>query len=227
MSVMKPLMQPLIDRRDPHWDKVVALLHFDGDLIDEARGSWNTYLAGFIDDSRSKFGSGSLSTSARGGASGGVEQVDTGDDFTLEGWVYLTNLTPLSFIYSSRHGAVNIRATSLYVENGILAFQIYSNSSALQLFFGAELSTNEWTHVAVTYEKTTNLLRMFQHGIKTCEEVVSEGWTAQHPRYLAAWPDSSQPSRYLRGNLDEWRETKGVARYTKNFTPPSKPFPNK
>lgn len=211
---------------DPHWDKVVALLHFEEGLTDEKGGSWEVYLSGFIDNGFSRFGSGSLSTTARGGAVGGTEQVDTTDSFTLEGWVYITDLAPLNIIYSSRHRGADKRSSSLHVSGGTLGFQIFSSAGALQQSIGAAFSALEWTHVAVTYEKSTNLLRLFQNGVKTCEEPVSSGWVAQNPRYLAAWPNTDQPTRYLRGHLDEWRETVGVARYTENFDPPTAPFPN-
>ena len=212
---------------DPYWDNVVSLLHFDGDLTDEAGESWSIYLAGFIDDNISKFGSGSLSTSARGGAVGGVEKVDTSDSFTLEGWVYITDQLPLSFIYTSRHIGANQNAcTLLYSGSSNLVFQIFGTTGVIQQFFGGPITSEAWTHIAVTYDKSSNTLRLFQNGVKTCEEMVTTFWTATHPRYLVAWTNTDQPSRYLRGNLDEWRETKGVCRYTANFTPPTSPFPN-
>ena len=38
---------------------------------------------------------------------------------------------------------------------------------------------------------------------------------------------NSATSEIFRGYYDEWRLTKGVARYTANFTPPDKRFPNR
>jgi hypothetical protein len=213
---------------DPYWSNVVSLLHFDGGLTDEKGLSWSLYKAGIIDTTNPIFGTGSLSTTAQGGAVGPTERIDTNASFTIEGFVYCTDNTPLNFIYTSRHQGSNQSASTLYFGGGIpLSFQIFDASANLQQFTpsAGPFPINTVVHVAVTFDKATNTLRIFQGGQMVLEELVTRFWTKNKPAYLGCYPHTDHTSRYLRGRLDDWRETVGVARYTENFTPPTEPFP--
>lgn len=214
---------------DPHWDAVATLLRFEGNLNNEKGGSWSLYQAGVLSTAAAKFGTGSLTTTARGGAVGPTEKFDTNADFTIEGWVYCTDSAPLNFVYTSRHLGANNNACTIYFGDGIpLSFQIFNSSGQLQQFISSAgaFPLNAWTHIAITFEKATNTLRIFQSGFKIHESVTTTFWTKNKPAYLATWAHTDQSTRYLRGRLDEWRETVGVCRYTEDFMPPTEPFPN-
>src|SRR5690606_7752240 len=82
--------------RDPHWDKVVALLHFDGAhqskvYIDETGRSWSGGSAAAISTAQSVFGGASIEFSGtvtnawiQTPSSGDLDFGD--DEFTIEGW---------------------------------------------------------------------------------------------------------------------------------------------
>jgi hypothetical protein len=216
---------------DPYWANVVTLLRFDGDLSNEAGGAdWSIYAAGVIDTTDPIFGTGSLSNTARGGAiSPSTETIDTSQSWTIDGYIHCTDRTPLNFIYSSRYAGANSRACTLYFGGGDpLTFQIFDSGSNLQQFISTAplMPLNTDVHIEVSFDKATNTLRIFQAGIKVYEGTVTRFWTATRRAVLAAYPHTDNPSRYLRGRMDEWRETLGVVRHTDDFTPPPGPFPN-
>jgi len=86
-------------------------------------------------------------------------------------------------------------------------------------------SDGVWHHVAVTRQGVN--LRIFIDGVQ-------QGATAtdstdiigsDNPMLLGALMYNSAYQQVLDGWVDEVRITKGVARYTSNFTPPAAPFP--
>jgi hypothetical protein len=216
---------------DPHWANVATLLRFDGDLSNEAGGAdWSIHAAGVIDTTAPIFGTGSLSNTARGGAiSPSTETIDTNQSWTIDGYIHCTDRTPLNFIYSSRQSGSDRSACALIFGGGApLGFQIFDSGANLQQFISSAplMPLNTDVHIEVSFDKPTNTLRIFQAGIKVYEGTVTRFWTALRRAFLACYPHPDQPSRYLRGRMDEWRETIGVVRHTDDFTPPPGPFPN-
>lgn len=141
-------------------------------------------------------------------------------DFTIETWVYLSSSPS---IYTGILDRRSTPTTSSY------AFGIY-NSSGLKVDFvypGARLTgainlnVGIWNHIAVT--RTSGLIRLFVNG-------VVESGTAT---YASAMDSSSDmvvgaviDPYYTDGYIDDLRITKGIARYTAAFTPPSRAFPH-
>jgi hypothetical protein len=140
-------------------------------------------------------------------------------DFTVELWAYLTAGPGGDFLLvscrnpsGSGRWALNIQSSrnfSLLIDGSN-----YANSSAVPL--------NEWMHLAVT--RQGNTVRSFVNG--TLSTTVST--------FTGSISDTTSPLRI--GNeptfsgfapiyIDDVRVTKGLARYTANFTPPTGPFP--
>lgn len=140
-------------------------------------------------------------------------------DFTVEYWIY-----PVS---NTSGAIVDLRSSPS--GPGASSYSDYLDSTGkFALFFGAStylstsvIPTGEWTHVAVS--RSGSNLRVFLNGTQN-------GATVNNSQSLAGGTLLIGNNRNMNapfyGYLDDLRITKGVARYTSNFTPPTAPFPN-
>lgn len=182
-----------------------------------------------ISTSVKKFGTGSIFINGSGNyltaPNSDLYAFGTGD-FTVECWFKSsvssqnTHATMLGCYQSSVNGT-----WALKVYNNVAAFASFSNNT----WYDWNTSTNvvadqQWHHIAATRSGTT--LRVFVDGVVagTWSSVTNNLTTAGHP-LTVGWmqQDTASP---LQGYLDDIRITKGVARYTANFTPPTAAFAN-
>jgi hypothetical protein len=79
---------------------------------------------------------------------------------------------------------------------------------------------NTWTHIAFVRSGTT--LTCFLNGVSVgTTTTASSIGSASAGSYIG----SSQSGNYWFGYIDDLRVTKGYARYTSNFTPPTAALP--
>lgn len=218
---------------DPHWDKVVSLLHFDEvPLSADAKGKlWTITNSGNVELSTAvkKFGN-----AVRFGRSGyGYLRADASsehdlgaEDFTIEFWMYkptpitqngsLVDFRPTGFGYAN--------APTLYLDgNGGGRVTYFENGSLL--IQTDPIPANTWIHIALC--RLGNLITMYENGLAVGTTTKNNSFLTNLPITIGQVGDSLiSDTFYLRGYLDEVRITKGVARYTENFTPPTEPFPN-
>jgi hypothetical protein len=155
-------------------------------------------------------------------------------NFTIECWIYSSNVSGVSpgqkgFLQTSdTAGGLKTSYTSgIILVQGINASASPLNGGLVANVVGtwvgsstAVISTNTWYHIALVRNSGTSTL--YVNGTS-----VGSGTTTGNcsGTYLAigGYYDTS----YLyQGYLDELRITKGVARYTTNFTPQTSEFPN-
>lgn len=85
---------------------------------------------------------------------------------------------------------------------------------------------NTWYHVAVC--RSANLLYMSVNGVITNPggtSIIGSIFDVPQPLKIGALNYTETYKREMNGFLSHLRITKGVARYTANFTPPTAPFP--
>jgi len=134
-------------------------------------------------------------------------------DFTIESWVYLqaTNDRTIWGYASSNSG-------------GIALFNDQSGQRRLYVGAGAVIivagsfPVSTWFHAAAA--KEGNTLRLFQDGTLIGSVLNTTNFTATQFQVGASL------YRSFWGYIAQFRITKGVARYTSNFTPPTAPFPD-
>jgi hypothetical protein len=137
-------------------------------------------------------------------------------DFTIEFWMYATDLSSQRNILDFRDSANGYVPTIYYSPSATLNF--YVNAS--DRITGSSLSENTWYHIAVARSGTNT--KMFINGTQT-----GSTWT-DTSNYISTslWAgrkfDATSP---FLGYIDDLRITKGFARYTSNFTPATETFP--
>jgi hypothetical protein len=224
-----------ITSADPDFEDVSLLLHMDG-----PNGSTTFTDSSIAPKSVTAFGGAQISTaqSKFGGASGFFDGVDDyigasdaalalgSSDFTVEGWVRLNSVPAI--ISSSRlvgGGANNYWVFSV-LASGALEFQ--SRNTAGTQFYArtgaGACSVGAWHHVAAT--RQSGLLRVFVDGALGATTANDAGHNLSEQSVALALFNYTGFVAFGNGYIDEVRITKGAARYTAGFTPPTAPFPD-
>ena len=223
---------------DQYYNSCSLLCHFDS--INPA--------GRFIDNSRNNFaitssGGAGLSTSQYkfGGASAYFDgsgdylttplssnlQFGTGD-FTIECWNYMIariNSFPTIF---SNYNSYTVGALSLFAGHSsgtTTSYQVAINGAAFPTIQGGTIEYNTWVHLAVV--RNSGTIKLYVNGTSVgtpySTAVTLNGVGSLF--YIGTTGDNIAAG-YINGYIDEFRITKGVARYTSNFTPRNSPFPN-
>jgi hypothetical protein len=215
---------------DPNFANVSLLLYGNGingsTLITDSSPSPKTVTAvgnAQISTAQSKFGGASIAFDGTGdyiaiAEASGSFTFGTGD-FTIEFWFYPSNLIGVTIIAEWRDAGGGSQFITLYRDGSTLYFFESSN----RITGTSALTNTVFQHIALC--KGSNSTRLFVNGIQV-------GSThADTTSYLAPQSGSIYFGGLLgtfstAGYIDDLRITKGVARYTADFTPPTAAFPN-
>lgn len=219
---------------DPYFAYVTLLMHCDGvntgtTFTDNSNTAHTLTASGntVTSSAQFKFGNASLRTRSAGAQ---VTCSNTGfdfgtADFTVECWYYLDGVfapDALSGIFS------NSSARSFFAGFG--------SSTNNLIFYGAAgptsttgwahgMASSAWNHIAWVRNGANRTIYVNGNSIGTAADVSGVSFSPiAGTAYIASSPASGTPTIY--GYADEFRITKGIARYTSNFTPPNSPFPN-
>jgi hypothetical protein len=144
-------------------------------------------------------------------------------DFTIETWVYFNSLANLPVLFQKMSGTtgwfIEVGASTVYFGWG-------TGSSSQYIAFTASLSTGVWYHLAVTRIGST--LNAFVNGTSPGSQTLASANLSYDNSVNAIIGGfyAGTTTYDLNGYIDDLRITKGYARYTSNFTPPTSAFPN-
>lgn len=199
---------------DPFFENVVSLCHFDvtGAPIDQISGNSWTLSTATVDNTRPKFGAMSLAIpNSKAYASNTNSQMVVGTaDFTLEFFFYTQNTAGNYY--------------NLYNDSSSNIFDVYGDSpSGLSLWFsgahhypGFSVTPNTWHHLAVV--RQNGILYTFVDGVLGASTFSYTGEVTNNGAF-AIGSQLSGTAYPTNGNIDEFRFTKGIARYTTNNFP--------
>lgn len=214
---------------DPFANDVVALLHFNGadgstTFTDETGKTWTRSGTAEIDTGQSKFGGSSLLV----GNSGISTASDAGfgfgsGEYTIEGWCYVPSGTGSAITFFDTRTASNT-GISIYVTNNSGTTRIIalgSNTAFIATSASNVYDLSTWFHLAVCRVGTT--VNAYVNGTSVCSVTDSRTYASASTAFIGIQYNGTAP---MNTHIDEVRVTKGVARYTANFTAPTAEFPN-
>jgi len=173
-----------------------------------------------VDTAVTKFGSGSMYFDGSGDylIAQSSEDFDFPGDFTIEMWLNLDNVTSTWQAIISRAYAIS-GGWRLYKLTGSNNLVWYSSSSAIATTSNSPLASGVWGHVAVVRSGST--ISIYIDGILRGSGTNSTSYIpGNYDLEIGSGVVTS--SFPMTGYIEDLRITKGLARYTSNFTPPGR-----
>ena len=178
-----------------------------------------------IDTAVKKYGTGSIEFDETGDylKVPSTDDIELGTgDFTIEGWLYI-GTNPVGNgqgMFQISNGYLNsaVRGPAVGLNNGDGKWAIYYGTSQ-QTATAAAPSINTWYHVA--YVRNSSTTKLYIDGTELISVSDSTNYSDTYLT-IGGWYSTSY---LLNGFIDDFRITKGVARYTSNFTPPTAALP--
>ena len=172
-----------------------------------------------------KYGTGSMYFDGAGdylvsnSASTNLYAFGTGD-FTIEFWIY-TNSSGTYTVYDSRASGANDLSPTIYLNSNAVTF--FTNGS--DRINGGTLTNATWNHIALARSGTST--KLFLNGTQTGSTYTdTNNYINSSSRPFIGAGSIVAGQNPLNGYIDDLRITKGYARYTTTFTPPTAAFPN-
>lgn len=221
---------------DPYWNNVSLLLHGDG-----VNGSTS-----FIDSSNyhatvTPTGNAQISTAAMKYGSGSMyfdgsedrltinssSVLNFTDDLTIECWFYCLGYRTTYNAYYNYIFSAGVqsypRMYAAVIYNGTLSCEISSSTQITSFVTSSAIALNQWHHLAIVRSGST--VKAYLNGTQFGTAQTLSG-SVSFSTFLVGtspwWPSQEN----WQGYIDDLRVTRGVARYTGGFTPPSSAFPD-
>lgn len=225
---------------DPYWSSVVLLLPLNGangattfpDASDAAE-SISAAGAAALSTAQKRFGTASVSLDGTADylvADAASSNYDFGGGyFTIECWVYSEEAGRAQTIIGNYSGSNGWR---LFKDSSNrLAWERYLSGSAQSMTSGATtIALNTWTHVAIARVENdlgTLQQRLFIDGVYTGGFISGTTNIGNSATILRIGADTVTAGRFFNGYIDDLRVTKGVGRYSEDFTAPASPYPTR
>jgi hypothetical protein len=216
---------------DPIGDpKVSLLLHMDGannstTFTDKSYSpkTITAYGNAKISTAQSKFGGASAAFDGSGDYLTFPASSDTdfgSGDLTIEGWVRLNTVSYQVIVNKYNAGVVADIGLGINSSTSLL-LTLNSTPGGIARTVPTILA-DTWYHFAIV--KSGSSVMIFWNGTQAGDSVTAASVTNGASYWSIGSESWNSPTGFLNGYLDEFRITKGLARYTSNFTPSTSAF---
>jgi hypothetical protein len=211
-----------------------ALLHINGidastSFTDQTGRFWMANANAQIDTAQSKFGGASGLFDGNGDYIDALDHADfdvKNGDFTIDFWMRPAAIDQYCYVLaqaapsgadSSVSWFIGLNANESIRGGIVMGSKYYTATTAVNTY-----AANTWYHLALV--RNGNVISLYVNGVASAT-ITATGVTANNSAYKAALGRLGEYNGlYYNGWIDEFRFSKGIARWTSNFIPPTTPF---
>jgi hypothetical protein len=177
----------------------------------------------------SKFGGSSMSFDGNGDyvsmPATPNNRINTTGNFTIEFWAYFNTVASDQRLISWDNNTSNFVIALYTAASGVLSYYLSSTGTswnvAQQVSMG-NISATTWTHIALV--RNGSVFTPYINGVAGTTTTSSATLTTSTLPFTIGGVGAGSP---FNGYMDDFRITKGIARYTSNFTAPASAFATK
>jgi hypothetical protein len=233
--MMASMIGTVGSRVDPNWQYVKSLIHFDGanastSIIDQRLHPVTAYGNAQLSTAQKKFGVSSLLLDGTGDYALITNHADFelgSSDFTIECQYYpIANSQYASIVSKYVNGGFSGWSLELYrAIAGRPSFVTTTNGTSWNVSIEStvEASLNTWHHLEI--DRSGNNFYLFLDGVLVGSTAVAGSITTSPTAGISIgsfWGGDYPSNMYF----DEFKFTKGIAKHTSGFTPPTAPYTN-
>jgi hypothetical protein len=211
----------------------VALLHMDTTFTDESGKTWTANGNAQIDTAQSKFGGASGLFDGTGDYVSSADHadwiLDGGSDanqWTIDFWVRFASDPGTGIIGFWQQVQDTSNFFGFRLDNNNLNFRVRSGGSdVVDISNAFDPASGTWYHLAIVKQGTTGY-KIFVDGtqVGTTQTDVSTLPNLTGEFRIGIFTNQTPVDYYLNGWMEEVRISKGIARWTGNFTPPTSAY---
>jgi hypothetical protein len=136
------------------------------------------------------------------------------DDFTIEGWIYLTGVTTTGTLYDARTGSTTV-SSQIYINSNVVYYAVAGSN----VITGSAITAGLWYHIAVV--RISNITKLYINGVISGNSYTDTNNYVIGAPFIGQGFNNTYP---LNGYISNLRVVKGVGVYVYNFTPQTTPF---
>jgi hypothetical protein len=157
-------------------------------------------------------------------AASSANKLTSNTSFTIECWINPNSTQVAQFPGIFDIGGPSAGDFRLFTNHSSYPNKYYLNSNNGDTVGTATVNYGSWSHVAVVYSSST--IKVYINGtLDITQSATNDNIPNATPTIIIGSANWNSNTKFT-GYIDDFRITKGVARYTANFTPPSAEFPS-
>lgn len=210
-----------------------SMLHFNGadastTFTDEIGKTWTAYGSAQLDTAQKKFGTAS---GLFGGTGNYIDTPDHADfafgsgDFTID-FQMMRNANGGQYAFGQCDSSVSGSSTSIYLYitgSNYPSVAVYSGANPYQATSSVAVTADSaWHHIAIV--RSGNALMIFIDGVQCGAADVTGVTINNSANKFAIGRPGEYNNVYFNGWIDEFRVSKGISRWTADFTPPTSEY---